>query len=78
MTTTTQDAQVPVGPPVHYRIAKAPQFPGHKPYRIILGWAVPQAPKGFLFPSVRQVVVITITGERMKKAMSNVSLHDRA
>lgn len=78
MTTSTQATQAPVGPPAHYRIAVSPQFPGHKPYRIILGWAVPQAPTGFLFPSVRQVLVITTAGEQIRKALGNVSLHNRA
>jgi len=41
---------------------------------VVLGWAVPQAPTGFLFPSVKQVLLITIKGEKIKRAPSNVTL----
>ena len=74
MTTTTQTAQAPVGPPARYRIALPGQFPGHKPYRVVLGWAVSQAPSGFLFPSVKQVLIVTVAGEQIRRAPSNVSL----
>lgn len=77
-TTSIQTEQAPVGPPVRYHIAMPPQFPGHKPYRVVIGWAVPQAPTGFFSPSVKQVLVITIAGEQIRRALGNVSLADRA
>jgi hypothetical protein len=77
-TTNTQTELAPVGPPARYRIAMQGQYPGHKPTRLVLGWAVPQEPTGFLVRAIRQVLVITVAGEQIRRAPGSVSLADRA